>query len=101
MKRKLRSGQPGEIFYKFFGDIEVVQVIDRIEGYRDDYNYSDVNADTIICYAFIAQKEVKFDSRSSFVDAYIWDQGGTSSANNLGFSDRHAHIILRLFEEYR
>lgn len=99
-KRRISGGKPGEIFYRPHGTFEVFQVIERHEGYKDNYGYSDPNADTIICWDFIAQKETKFDSRSIFADMYIWDMGGTSSAaGDLGFSDRHACIITRLFEE--
>jgi len=96
MQKYLESGQPGEIYYKVPG-LDVLQVIRKYEGWRDG-TYMDVNSDTIECWDFIYQKVVKFDSRSRFVDNFLWDYNCKSQANDLPFSDRHTFIIIKLFE---
>jgi len=96
MQKKIGSGKPGEIFYKAYGDIDILQIIDITEGYRSG-SYYDPNANTIRCWDFIYGGEIELDSRSVFAEHYYWDMGDDYIENTAGFNDRRAHIILRLF----
>ncbi len=99
MQKRIVSGKPGEIFYKAIGNIEVLQIIDIKEGYVSG-SYKDENADTIHCWDFTNEKEINLDSRSVFAERFYWDMGDKYKDDIIGFNDRRAHIIKRLFDEF-
>lgn len=98
MQKTIKSGKPGEIFYKAIGNIEVLQIIEITEGYSSG-SYKDENANTIRCWDFTNEKEINLDSRSVFAERFYWDMGNKYIEKTIGFNDRRAHIISRLFEE--
>lgn len=98
MQKRITSGKPGEIFYKAIGNIEVLQIIDITEGYGSG-SYKDENADTIRCWDFTNEKEINLNSRSVFAERFYWDMGDNYIESTIGFNDRRAHIITRLFGE--
>lgn len=98
MQKIIASGKPGEIFYKAIGNIEILQIIDIKDGYTYK-SYNDPNANTIHCWDFINQCEFDLDSRSVFAERFYWDQGNNYKDDMIGFNDRRAHIITRLFGE--
>jgi len=95
MQKKIKSGKPGEIFYKSIGDMEILQIIDIKEGYRSG-SYYDPNANTIRCWDFIYEKEIELDSRSVFAERFYWDMGN-NYIGPLKFNDVRANIMVRLF----
>lgn len=101
MQRKLSDSRNkvGDIFYTPRPPFTIFQILKIEEGYKDKYGYSDENANTLTCWDFVDQQIIKMDSRSQMSELFIHDMGGSSTAD-VGFSDRHAHIIGKLFEEY-
>lgn len=99
MQKRIVSGKPGEIFYKAIDNIEVLQIIEITEGYGSGL-YRDINANTIRCWDFTNEKEINLDSRSVFAERFYWDMGNEYIEKTIGFNDRRAHIIIRLFDEF-
>ena len=86
--------KPGDIFYASESSkIDILQIIEIIEGY-DDGSQADENANTLVCWDFIAQEEIKIDSRFRITDMYYHDMDG------LGDGYRRQYIISRFFEDY-
>lgn len=98
--KKLASSKPDEIYYTSVGKIEVIQVIEKYEGFKDEYGYEDPNGDTVEFYDFIRQKNGKINTRSVIAEKFQHDFNGKSPNINVGFSDRHAHIIKRVFSDH-
>lgn len=84
----LQSAKPGEIYYSNMGSIQIIRVIDRYPGYKEDSGYKDPNGDTIEFYDIIEKKNDKINSRGNLAQRFNDCEG------------REHYVIEKIFKHY-
>ena len=65
MRERLSGGRSGQIFFSTRGELEVIILLDRTEGYEDD-----INGDTLHLKSLLDGELFKLNSRSRFAEFY-------------------------------